>query len=122
MVKFPENDIHKESVLTAKSFKDFDNAVTAPLFGYKNAEDYWAKCSSKQFIPTITTPTLIINALDDSFLSESCFPIQEAENHSYLNLEMPKYGGHVGFNTSIFGKDLFWSEKRILDSIHHFIS
>ncbi|WP_299527184.1 alpha/beta fold hydrolase [uncultured Lutibacter sp.] len=122
MVKFPENSIDKESVLRSNSFKDFDNAVTAPLFGYKNAEDYWAKCSSKQFIPTITIPTLLINALDDSFLSESCFPIQEAQNHSYLNLEMPKYGGHVGFNTSIFGKDLFWSEKRILDSIHHFIS
>ncbi|WP_372792916.1 YheT family hydrolase [Lutibacter sp.] len=122
MKKFPKNNINIESVLTAKSFEDFDNAVTAPLFGYDNAEDYWEKCSSKQFISTITTPTLLINALDDSFLSESCFPIKETENHSYINLEIPKYGGHVGFNTSIFGKDLFWSEKRILEAIHHFIS
>ncbi len=122
MKKFPKNNIDKEKVLTAKSFEDFDNAVTAPLFGYKNARDYWEKCSSKQFIPTITTPTLLINALDDSFLSKSCFPIKEAKNHKYINLEMPKYGGHVGFNTSIFGNDLFWSEKRILDTIYHFIS
>ncbi len=120
--KFPKNNIDKEVVLKAKSFEDFDNAVTAPLFGYKNAEDYWDKCSCKQFIPSITTPTLLINALDDSFLSESCYPIEEAKNHSYFKLEMPKYGGHVGFNTSIFGKDLFWSEKRVLKAIHHFIS
>ncbi|PCH52276.1 MAG: alpha/beta hydrolase [Flavobacteriaceae bacterium] len=122
MKKFPENNIRRESVMKAKSFEDFDNAVTAPLFGYKNAEDYWDKCSCKQFIPTIITPTLLINALDDSFLSESCFPIKEAENHPYLNLEISKYGGHVGFNTSVFGKDLYWSEKRILEAIHHFIS
>ncbi len=120
--KFPKNGIDKDIVLKATSFKDFDNAVTAPLFGFKNAEDYWKESSSKQFIPTIRKPTLLINALDDSFLSESCFPFQEAKNHSYLNFETPKYGGHVGFNSSFFGKDVLWSENRILSFIKHIIS
>lgn len=119
---FPKNNINKEAVLNAKTFEDFDNAVTAPLSGYKNAEDYWAKCSSKQFIPHINKPTLLINSLDDSFLSKSCYPFNEAKDHSYLNFETPKYGGHVGFNTSYFGKDLFWSENRILNYINHIIS
>ena len=112
ITNFPENTIDKEAVLKAKTFKDFDNAVTAPLFGYKNANDYWAKCSSKPFLPSINKPTLVINALDDSFLSESCYPFNEAKNHRYLNLETPKYGGHVGFNTSYFKKDLLWMQQQ----------
>lgn len=122
ITSFPENTIDKEAVLNSKTFEDFDNAVTAPLFGYKNAEDYWSKCSSKPFLPSINKPTLLINALDDSFLSESCYPFNEAKNHRYLNLETPKYGGHVGFNTSYFKKDLLWSENRILHYINHIIS
>lgn len=122
MKKFPTNNLNREAVLAAKTFKDFDNEVTAPLFGYKNAEDYWKQCSSKQFIPAISTPTLLINALDDSFLSKSCYPNDEAMNHPYLHLELPTYGGHVGFNTSIFRKDNLWSERRIFEFIQHIIS
>jgi len=120
--KFPENNINKEDLLNATTFEDFDTTVTAPLFGFKDAKDYWTKCSSKQFIPAIKKPTLLINALDDSFLSKSCYPIQEAKNHPYFNLELPKYGGHVGFNNATFRKDLMWSEQRIFDFINHIIS
>jgi len=120
--KFPNSTIKREEILKSKTFEDFDNAVTAPLSGYKNAEDYWRNCSSKQFIPNIQKPTLLINALDDSFLSKSCYPINEAKNNPYLNLELPKYGGHVGFNTAYFGKDLLWSEQRIFSFIKHIIS
>ena len=120
--RFPEANLNNEAIENAKTFKDFDNTVTAPLFGYKNAEDYWEKNSSKQFIPEISIPTLLINALDDSFLSESCFPFTEAENHKKVYFETPKYGGHVGFNSTLFGKDLLWSEKRVLEFINHNIS
>jgi predicted alpha/beta-fold hydrolase len=120
--RFPEGILNKNAIKNAISFKDFDNAVTAPLFGYKNAEDYWEKNSSKQFIPKIDKPTLIINALDDSFLSESCFPYSEAENHKKVYFEIPKYGGHVGFNSTLLGKDLLWSEKRVFQFINHNIS
>lgn len=120
--KFPKNILNKSAILNSKTFEDFDNAVTAPLFGYKNAKDYWTQCSAKQFIPSIKTPTLVINALDDTFLSESCFPFSEAKNHKQLYLEVPKYGGHVGFNTSFVGKDQLWSENRIIQFIQHIIS
>ena len=119
--KFPECELDKNAIANAKTFKDFDNAVTAPLFGYKNAQDYWRQCSSKQFLNTIKLPTLIINALDDSFLSESCYPFNEAKINSNLFFETPKYGGHVGFNSYFFGKDILWSENRILNYIHHII-
>lgn len=122
MNKFPTNNLNKSAILNAKTFEDFDNAVTAPLFGFKNAKDYWAQCSSKQFIPTIKNPTLIINAKDDTFLSESCFPFLEVKNHKHVYLEVPTYGGHVGFNTSIVGKDQLWSENRVTQFIQHIIS
>ncbi|MBE0423182.1 MAG: alpha/beta fold hydrolase [Lutibacter sp.] len=122
LMKFPEANLNKETIENAKTFKDFDNAVTAPLFGYKNAKDYWEKNSSKQFISEIYKPTLLINALDDSFLSESCYPFTETQNHKKVYFETPKYGGHVGFNSTLFGKDLHWSEKRILEFINHNIS
>jgi len=120
--KFPEANLNKEAIVNTKTFKDFDNVVTAPLFGFKNAEDYWEKNSSKQFISEIYKPTLLINALDDSFLSESCFPFTETQNHKKVYFETPKSGGHVGFNSTLFGKDLLWSEKRIFQFINHNIS
>lgn len=120
--KFPQANLNKEAIVNAKTFKDFDNVVTAPLFGFKNAEDYWEKNSSKQYISEIYKPTLLINALDDSFLSESCFPFSETQNHKKVYFETPKYGGHVGFNSTLFGKDLLWSEKRIFEFINHNIS
>ena len=120
--KFSDCNLDKKAIANAKTFTDFDNAVTAPLFGYKNAQDYWRQCSSKQFLKNIKHPTLIINALDDTFLSESCYPFNEAKINNNISLETPKYGGHVGFNSSSFGKDLLWSENRILNYINHIIS
>lgn len=120
--KFPQCNINKKAVLSSKSFEDFDNVVTAPLFGFKTAEEYWRKSSCKQFVPAINRPTLLINALDDTFLSESCYPINESKNNKFLSLELPKHGGHVGFNSAYLGKDLLWSEKRILDFIKYIIS
>ncbi|RMF60073.1 MAG: alpha/beta fold hydrolase, partial [Calditrichaeota bacterium] len=62
-----------------KSFKEFDDRYTAPIHGFKDAKDYWTQSSSKQFIPSITVPTLLINAKNDPFLSPECYPIHEAE-------------------------------------------
>ena len=120
--KFPNCGLDKTAILKAKNFDDFDNLVTAPLFGYKNAQDYWTQCSSKQFLNNITIPTLLVNALDDSFLSESCHPFNEAKNNTNFYFEVSKYGGHVGFNSSVFGEDLYWSENRILEFINLIIS
>lgn len=120
--KFPDNSISKQAILSAKTFEDFDNALTAPLFGFKNARDYWTKSSSINYLPHINVPSLILNAKDDSFLAKNCFPVKTAELNKNITLEIPKYGGHVGFNLSIFQKYNFWSEKRIYEFIKHIIS
>lgn len=93
-----------------KDFKVFDDRYTAPIHGFKNAHDYYEKCSSKPFIPDIRIPTLIINAMNDPFLPQECYPVKEAEINKFVTLGMPKSGGHVGF-IAFNNKNLYWSEK-----------
>lgn len=80
-----------------KNFKEFDDAYTAPLHGFKDAEEYWHKCSSLYALNTINTPTLLINAKNDPFLSDSCFPFEDIVDHPFLHAIFAPIGGHVGF-------------------------
>jgi predicted alpha/beta-fold hydrolase len=105
------NDNGYESI---KDFKGFDDRYTAPINGFKDAEDYWFKCSSSRFLSEITIPTLIVNAKDDPFLVDGCYPIRQAEESNYVHLEMPRSGGHVGFVQ--FNEDgSYWSENRAIE-------
>lgn len=97
-----------------RTFKEFDDAFTAPLNGFADAEDYWEKASCLRFLPEIAVPTLLINAQNDPFLSENCYPRREAEENPHLYLLMPEQGGHVGFPT-IVGKTVGWLENVIVD-------
>lgn len=111
--RFP-NLIKTEDIKSIKTLYDFDNVYTSKAHGFKDAEDYYAKCSSLQFLLNIKTPTLIINALNDSFLSPECYPVKEAKNNLNLYLEMPNHGGHAGF---IEKKNLYYNEKRALEFV-----
>jgi len=119
--RFPDSFLKKDKILAVQNFYDYDNLYTAPAHGFKNAEDYWEKSSSKPCLPKIKIPTLMVSALDDTFLSKSCYPFEIAKNHNSLYLETPKYGGHVGFNSKIFSKNGFWLEKRILEFLKQYL-
>lgn len=80
-----------------KTFRAFDDRYTAPIHGFRDAEDYWYRASSLHELHRINRPTLIFSAADDTFLAPPCFPVQQAERSDYLHLEMPAHGGHVGF-------------------------
>ena len=90
----------------------FDNNYTAPIFGYKDAEDYYAHNQSLPFLKNIKIPTLIINALDDPFLGNRCYPYDVAKESDVLSLCTPKYGGHVGFARA--PNDRSWIDNKIL--------
>jgi predicted alpha/beta-fold hydrolase len=104
-----------EEVKSIKTLTDFDEVYTSKAHGFIDASDYYSKSSCLQFLPNIKIPTLIINALNDSFLSPECYPVKEAKENPNLFLEMPEYGGHAGF---VDKKNLYYNEKRALEFIN----
>jgi uncharacterized protein len=97
-----------------RSFKEFDDRYTAPLHGFENAEEYWRWASSKPVLAGITIPTLVVDAADDPFLAPACHPIEAARMNPGLFLEIPAYGGHVGF-MAWSSDGSYWSEQRAMD-------
>lgn len=94
--KFP-GQISKEEVEMCRSLRDIDELYTSKAHGFKNAEDYYRRNSSLQFLSGINRPVLLINSRDDSFLCHSSYPEEIANGSEFLHLEIPQYGGHLGF-------------------------
>lgn len=92
----------------------FDDLFTGPIHGFKSALDYYTQSSSIRVVNNIQTPTLIVNAKNDPFLSSECYPNNLLKNHPQVTFESPERGGHVGF--AQFTKNgLYWSEERVLE-------
>lgn len=113
LIQFP-NYLSVTDFNSIKSLIDFDHVYTAKAHGFIDAYDYYEKASSAQFLPNIKIPSLIINSLNDSFLSPGCYPVKEAKQNPNLYLEMPKYGGHVGF---IQKNNVYYNERRALEFV-----
>lgn len=96
------------------SFREFDDRYTGPMHGFRNAEDYWARSSARQFLSHITVPTLLLQPRNDPFLAPEAYPWPEAEANPHLYLEAPDSGGHVGFLDLKNGLQP-WSERRVAE-------
>lgn len=110
--RFP-GELDTARIRAIRSFREFDDRYTAPLHGFNDADDYWARASSLPHLPRITVPALLLNAKNDPFLSEESFPHEIAEKHAWLFLETPASGGHVGFLDGL-GSDHNWAERRVI--------
>jgi predicted alpha/beta-fold hydrolase len=95
-----------------RTFEEMDNRYTAPAHGFRDAEEYWKKCSARRFLADIAIPTLLLSARNDPFLPPACYPFDLAGKHAYLYLETPDSGGHVGFITLDNGGE-YWHETRV---------
>ncbi len=82
--------------MQASTFAEFDDAVTAPLHGFVGKQDYYDQCSAGNFLGTIETPTLVINSLDDPFMTPRVIPDEDKIANS-VTIEVSDHGGHVGF-------------------------
>lgn len=99
---------------TYKTLEDFSEYYVAPLNSFKNAKEYYEKCSALPYLENIKVPTLILNSLDDPILSLTCSPFQLAKNSDIIHLETPKSGGHCSFFES--NKDgIYWADKRVFE-------
>jgi uncharacterized protein len=107
--KFPDI-IDFKNYSKIKNWADFDNFFTAPLNGFKDADEFYQQGSAANFMNGIRIPTLLVNAQNDPILTPECSPKELCKKHEYIYLETPKEGGHVGFMTS--GISGAWSEGR----------
>lgn len=113
MEQFPDKaTAHYKEI---NSLLSFDTIYTAPAHGFRDAYEYYEKNSGLQFLPSIKIPVYLLNAQNDSFLSEECYPLELASKMKNLNLEIPKYGGHVGFHKT---NQLYYSEARALEFLN----
>ncbi|MGQ0751208.1 MAG: hydrolase [Betaproteobacteria bacterium] len=103
-----------ERVRAARTLREFDDVVTAPLHGFRDTDDYWTRASSKPLLRHIAVPTLMLNARNDPFLPERALP-QRNEVSPCVVCEYPEGGGHAGFATGRFPGTLAWLPRRMLD-------
>jgi predicted alpha/beta-fold hydrolase len=102
-----------EAVRRARTLRDFDDIVTAPLHGFRDTDDYWTRASAKPVLGRIEVPTLLLNARNDPFLPESALP-RPGEVSSRVQCEFPEQGGHAAFVSAPFPGNLDWLPRRVL--------
>ncbi len=101
-------------VSAARSFREFDDMVTAPLHGFRGVDHYWTSASSGPYLHAIRVPTLLLNARNDPFLPEQDLLGAARDCSASVLLEFPRSGGHVGFLSGPFPGRHDWLPQRIL--------
>jgi len=103
---------------SARTFFDFDDAVTAPLHGFRGAMHYYDASSSLNWVARITTPTLCLSAEDDPFLPSAVLGLVAANASGAVRLVATRHGGHTGFigGTSPF-RVRYWAEERAAEFV-----
>ena len=109
-----------QQIQQMKTFREFDDKITAVLHGFQGADDYYSRCSALPDLRFISTPTLIIHAKDDPFMDERVIPLPSmlSKNIAY---ELSEHGGHVGFMQSLTGQSKLWLPERITHFIREFL-
>lgn len=108
----------REAMERSSTLREFDDAVTAPLHGFRDVDDYYTRSSAKPHLAGIRVPTLVLNARDDPFLPEDALPT-ERDVSPAVKLEFPAHGGHVGFVTRPFPGHIEWLPQRLLHFFDH---
>ena len=96
----------------SRTLREFDNAVTAPLHGFRDTDDYWTRASARPLLAGIAVPTLILNALDDPFVPPAALP-DRALLPACVTAEYPPVGGHAAFVSGPFPGTIDWLPTRV---------
>ena len=111
-LRYPDM-LDPERVLHIKRISELDRWYTAPLHGFADEEDYYARSSCLGYLPGIRVPTLLLSAADDPIVPASTFPAEKVQGSSWLKGELLPRGGHVGF---VSGRSphapVYWAEAR----------
>src|SRR5262249_21738053 len=98
-----------------RTVREFDDLITAPQFGYRDAEEYYRLASAKAVVDRIRVPTLVLPAEDDPFVPVASIRATGVERNPRVRFLAPAHGGHCGFISKARGPGRFWAESRIVE-------
>ena len=111
---FPER-YAKNGFGAVRSVREFDDKITAPQFGYRDAQDYYDAVGAKKVVAQVRVPMLMVTAQDDPFVPYELFMRANPGRNSSIHFVSPENGGHCGFISNRSGGERFWSEQRIVE-------
>jgi predicted alpha/beta-fold hydrolase len=103
--------VRLRDVYAARSLRAFDECVTAPLNGFRDASHYYELSSSARYLASVRVPTLLLHASDDPFLPPASIPEKVARSNPVLHLVLQPRGGHVGFLFGTPWRPRFWADE-----------
>jgi hypothetical protein len=115
---FPQTYSHN-GLPPIRTVREFDDFVTAPYFGFRDAEEYYECASAKKVIANVGIPLLLITAQDDPFVPYVSFLAARVADNSRIQFIAPDHGGHCGFVSRWSGPARFWAEQSILNFVHN---
>jgi hypothetical protein len=98
-----------------RTVRQFDDVITAPQFGYRDAQDYYDQVGAKRVAAEVRMPLLMITAQDDPFVPYASFLAARITENPAIRFIAPEHGGHCGFISKHSGAERFWAEQRIVD-------
>jgi predicted alpha/beta-fold hydrolase len=105
-----------------RTVREFDDAYTAPHFGFRDASDYYYRASAMRIIDRIRIPALIITAEDDPFVPSRPFHDPKVRTNTFIDVRLSEHGGHCGFVGPASGEDDgYWAEAQIIDFVERHV-
>ncbi len=98
-----------------RTVRQFDDVITAPQFGYRDAQDYYENVGAKRIAAQIRVPTLMITAQNDPFVPYASFLAAKISENPVIQFVAPRHGGHCGFISRYPGTERFWAEQRTVE-------
>jgi uncharacterized protein len=96
-----------------RTVREFDDAITAPQFGYRDAQEYYEQAGARRVVGKIRVPLLLITAQDDPFVPYEATRASGANDNPAINFIAPRHGGHCGFISGKRGSGRFWAEQQV---------
>ena len=98
-----------------RTVREFDDAITAPRFGYRDAQEYYETAGAKSVVDRIRVPSLLITAQDDPVVPYEAVRASGVEQNPAITVSAPEHGGHCAFISGQSGSERFWAESRVVD-------
>ena len=106
----------RDKLAAARTLFEFDNVFTAPLHGFRDTPDYWARASARPHLAALRIPALVLNARNDPFVPAACLPAAPPQAASgFVTLWQPAQGGHVGFPSGPYPANVLTMPQAVSD-------